>query len=85
MKKIYAIIAITLILLIINICLSLYINNDDYYEDNYLSHYYKLKNMPTIIPFDFDDSDYEYEYPEEDYIYPNMDEIGYILFIIIIN
>ena len=80
MKKIYAIIAITLILLIINICLSLYINNDDYYEDNYLSHYYKLKNMPTIIPFDFDESDYEYEYPDEDYIYPNMDEIGYAPF-----
>jgi len=81
MKKIYAIIAITLILLIINICLSLYINNDDYYEDNYLSHYYKLKNMPTIIPFDFDESDYEYEYPDGDYVYPNMDEIGYAPFV----
>ena len=52
MKKIYAIITITLILLIINICLSLYINSDEYYEDNYLSHYYKLKNLPTIILFD---------------------------------
>ena len=80
MKKIYAIIAITLILLIINICLSLYINNDDYYEDNYLSHYYKLKNMPTIIPFDFDESDYEYEYSDEDYVYPSMDEIGFAPF-----
>ena len=60
MKKIYAIITITLILLIINICLSLYINSDEYYEDNYLSHYYKLKNLPTIILFDFEEPEYEY-------------------------
>ena len=73
MKKIYAIIAITLILLIINICLSLYISSDEYYEDNYLSHYYKLKNMPTIIPFDFDEPEYVYEYEDEDLIYQNLD------------
>ena len=73
MKKIYAIIAITLILLAINICLSLYINTDEYYEDNYLSHYYKLKNMPTIIPFDFEEPEYVYDYEEEDVLYQNLD------------
>ena len=74
MTKIYVIIAIILILLIINICLSLYINSDEYYEDNYLSHYYKLKNMPTIIPFDFEESEYEYDYSYENYYYQNIDE-----------
>ena len=74
MTKIYAIIGITLILLIINICLSLYINTDEYYEDNYLSHYYKLKNMPTIIPFEFEEPDYDYEYSDEDYYYQNVDQ-----------
>ena len=74
MKKIYVIIAITLILLIINICLSLYINSDEYYEEDYLSQYYKLKNMPTIIPFDFEEPDYEYEYSDEDYYYQNVDK-----------
>ena len=74
MTKIYAIIAIILILLIINICLSLYMNSDEYYEDNYLSHYYKLKNMPTIIPFDFEESDYEYDDYSDDYYYHNIDE-----------
>ena len=73
MKKIYAIIVITLTLLIINICLSLYINSDEYYENNYLSQYYKLKNMPTIIPFDFEEPNYEYDYSEEDYFYQNVD------------
>ena len=73
MKKVYAIIAIILILLIINICLSLYINTDEYYEDNYLSHYYKLKNMPTIIPFDFEEPEYVYDYEDEDLIYQNLD------------
>ena len=73
MKKIYAIIVITLTLLIINICLSLYINSDEYYENNYLSQYYKLKNMPTIIPFDFEEPNFEYDYSEEDYFYQNVD------------
>jgi hypothetical protein len=76
MKKIYAIIAITLILLIINICLSLYISSDEYYEDNYLSHYYKLKNMPTIIPFDFEEPEYVYEYEDDDLIYQHLDTNG---------
>ena len=74
MKKIYAIISITLILLIINIYLTVYINTDDYYGENYLSHYYKLKNMPTIIPFEFEESDYEYNYADNDYYYPNIEE-----------
>ena len=75
MKKIYAIIALTIILLIINICLTLYINNDDeYYEGNYLSHYYKLKNMPTIIPLEYEEPEYEYDDGEE-YYFPNMEDI----------
>ena len=77
MKKIYLIIALTIILLIINILLSLYIDNDDeYYEENYLSHYYKLKNMPTIIPFEFEEPIYEYE--DDDYFYyQNVDDIEF--------
>lgn len=75
MKKIYAIIALTVILLVINICLTLYINNDDeYYEGNYLSHYYKLKNMPTIIPLEYEEPEYEYDDAEE-YYFQNMEEI----------
>lgn len=69
-KKIFAMIAITLILLIINIFLSLYINSHEYYDDNYLSHYYKIKNVPTIIPFYFDEPHYEYEYINEN-VYSN--------------
>ena len=75
MKKIYAIIALTIILLVINICLTLYINNDDqYYEANYLSHYYKLKNMPTIIPIEYEEPEYEYDDVEE-YYFQNMEDI----------
>jgi hypothetical protein len=75
MKKIYAIIALTIILLVINICLTLYINNDDqYYEANYLSHYYKLKNMPTIIPIEYEEPEYEYDEVEE-YYFQNMEDI----------
>ena len=75
MKKIYAIIALTIILLVINICLTLYINNDDeYYEGNYLSHYYKLKNMPTIIPLEYEEPEYEYDDTEE-YYFQNMEDI----------
>lgn len=75
MKKIYAIIALTIILLIINICLTLYINNDDeYYEGNYLSHYYKLKNMPTIIPLEYEEPEYEYD-DEEEYYFQNVEDI----------
>ena len=75
MKKIYAIIALTIILLVINICLSLYINNDaQYYEANYLSHYYKLKNMPTIIPIEYEEPEYEYDDVEE-YYFQNMEDI----------
>ena len=70
MKKIYVLMTITLILLIINICLSLYINSQEYYDNNYLSHYYKIKNMPTIIPFYFDEPNYEFEYIDEN-IYTN--------------
>ena len=73
MKKIYAIIAITLILLIINICLSLYISSDEYFENDYLSHYYKLKNMPTIIPFDIEEPEYGFDYEEEDLYYQNLE------------
>lgn len=72
MKKIYAIVTLTTTLLIINIFLSFYINSDEYYEDNYISQYYKLKNMPTIIPFDFEESDYDYT--DENYFYQNVDE-----------
>jgi hypothetical protein len=75
MKKIYAIIALTIILLVINICLTLYINNDaQYYEANYLSHYYKLKNMPTIIPIEYEEPEYEYDEVEE-YYFQNMEDI----------
>lgn len=72
MKKIYAIVTLTTTLLIINIFLSFYINSDEYYEDNYISQYYKLKNMPTIIPFDYEESDYDYT--DENYFYQNVDE-----------
>ena len=75
-NRMYALIAIILTLLIINICLSLYIDNDEYYEDNYLSHYYKLKNMPTIIPFDFDEPDYDYQF-YIDFINENMGKRGF--------
>ena len=77
MKKIYAIIALTIILLVINICLTLYINNDDqYYEANYLSHYYKLKNMPTIIPIEYEEPEYEYDDDDvEEYYFQNMEDI----------
>ena len=78
MKNIYAIIALTLILLIINIALSLYTNTDEYYEENYLSQYYKLKNMPTIIPFDFEEPDPELEYISEGYFDEYMAQIGYL-------
>ena len=75
MKKIYAIITLTIILLVINICLSLYINNDDeYYEGDYLSHYYKLKNMPTIIPIEYEEPEYEYDDVEE-YYFQNMEDV----------
>jgi len=74
MKKIYAIIGLTIILLVINICLTLYINNDDeYYEGNYLSHYYKLKSMPTIIPIEYEEPEYEYDDGEE-YFFQNMED-----------
>ena len=73
LTKIYVIIAIALILLIINICLSLSIKND-YYEENYLSQYFKLKNMPTFIPFDIEESNYEYNYLEGGFFYQNIDE-----------
>jgi hypothetical protein len=74
MKRIYIMITITLILLIINICLSLYINSHEYYDNNYLSHYYKLKNMPTIIPFYFDEPNYEFEYIDDNIYTYNMNE-----------
>lgn len=73
LTKIYVIIAIALILLIINICLSLSIKND-YYEENYLSQYFKLKNIPTFIPFDIEESNYEYNYLEGGFFYQNINE-----------
>lgn len=74
-KDVYVIIALTLILLITNIALSLYINSDDYYEENYLSHYYKLEKMPTIIPFDFAEPDPEFDYINEDFFQQYMEQI----------
>ena len=73
LTKIYVIIAIALILLIINICLSLSIKND-YYEENYLSQYFKLKKIPTFIPFDIEESNYEYNYLEGGFFYQNINE-----------
>ena len=73
-KKIYAMISITFILLIINISLSLYISSREEYEDNYLSYYFKFKNIPTIIPFDFEEPLYEYEYIDENFFSNYMHE-----------
>ena len=55
MTELYPIILIILITLIVNIFISLFMNPNNSYEENYLFQYYKLKNMPTIIPFDFEE------------------------------
>jgi len=71
--KIYSTIALILILLSISIGFSLYYkNNKEHYHENYLSHYYELKNMPTIIPFEFwkpnniSEGEYEFDFDDED-------------------
>jgi len=70
--KIYSTIVLILILLSISIVFSLYFkNNKEHYLENYLSHYYKLKNMPTIIPFEFwkpnyiSEEEYEFDFDDE--------------------
>lgn len=87
MDKIYTTIILILILLSISISFSLFLrNNKVQYHENYISHYYKLKNMPTIIPFEFGEPNYdsegEYEFDvedvdENDNFYKNMDVIEF--------
>ena len=87
MDKIYTTIILILIVFSIIIGFSLYWrNNKEHYHENYLSHYYKLKNMPTIIPFEFGEPNYdsedEYEFDvedvdENDNFYKNMDVIEF--------
>ncbi len=63
--KIYSTIVLILVLLSISVGFSLYLkNNKEHYHENYLSHYYELKNMPTIIPFEFGELNYK---PEDEY------------------
>ena len=57
-------ITILLILFILSIRIGFFLylrNNKEHYHENYLSHYYKLKNIPTIIPFEFREPNYESE------------------------
>ena len=85
--KIYTTIVLILILISISVGFSLYLrNNKEQYHGNYLSHYYELKNMPTIIPFEFGEPHYEskgeYEFgtedeDENDNYYKNMDVIEF--------
>lgn len=85
--KIYSTIILILILLSISIIFSLYLRDyKGHYQENYLSHYHKLKNIPTIIPFEFGElnyepeGEYEFEFEDEDendYYYRNMDIIEF--------
>ena len=57
-------ITILLILFILSIRIGFFLylrNNKEHYHENYLSHYYKLKNMPIIIPREFREPNYESE------------------------
>ena len=85
--KIYSTIFLILILLSISISFSLYFkNNKEHYHENYLSHYYTLKNMPTTIPFEFwepnyiSEGEYELDFEDEDEnanYYKNKDVIEF--------
>ena len=77
MTELYPIILIILITLIVNIFISLFMDPNNSYEENYLFQYYKLKNMPTIIPFDFEEDNYENYYINENYYYKNIDETDF--------
>ena len=71
MDTIYTTFILILIVLSFSIGFSLYLrNNKENYHENYLSHYYKLKNMPIIIPHEFRDPNYEskgeYDFNDEE-------------------
>ena len=73
--KVHTTIILILILISISIGFSLYLrNNKEQYHGNYLSHYYKLKNMPTIIPFEFGEPNYESEGGEYEFVAEDEDE-----------
>ena len=73
--KVHTTIILILILISISIGFSLYLrNNKEQYHGNYLSHYYKLKNMPTIIPFEFGEPNYDSEGGEYEFIAEDEDE-----------
>ena len=61
-NTIYTTIVLILIVFSIIIDFSLYWrNNKEHYHENYLSHYYKLKKIPTKIPFEFREPNYDSE------------------------
>ena len=71
MDTIYTTFILILIVLSFSIGFSLYLrNNKEHYHENYLSHYYKLKNMPIIIPHEFREPNYEskgeYDFNDEE-------------------
>jgi hypothetical protein len=71
MDTIYTTFILLLIVLSFSIGFSLYLrNNKENYHENYLSHYYKLKNMPIIIPHEFREPNYEskgeYDFNDEE-------------------
>ena len=73
LNNIYDMILINIIIIIINIGISIYINSDEeYYGENYISHYFKLKNMPTIIPYEYGEPEYDFEDYDEGLYFKNF-------------